>query len=184
MSWCLNCKAEYKEGITTCPDCGNKLIDYESKVKANIDTMEAMEPILLYSISNQTEESMIVSLLEDANIPVLIKNRGIGGYMKIYMGYSVYGSEIYVDKNDFEKAKELIDANFAESNSEDMETETDELEEKDELPEIDKIIEKNIVEDKNINRNKFYQISKQWTARLILIIMLLTIIIAFVVNNI
>ena len=184
MSWCSNCKAEYKEGITTCPDCGDLLIDHEPKEKASIDKMVAMEPMLLFSISNQTEESMIVSLLEDANIPVLVKNRGIGGYMKIYMGYSVYGSEIYVDKNDFQKAKELIDANFVESNSEDMETEADMVSETHLETETEEVAETNVITDKDNDSIKLYPISRQWTARLILLIMLLTIIIAFVVNNV
>jgi len=189
MSWCSNCKTEYKEYITTCPDCGQKLIDYEPKEKVSIDTIVAMEPELLISTSNQTEESMIVSLLEDANISVLVKNCGIGGYMKIYMGYSVYGSDIYVDKNDFLKAKEILDSNLAESNCEvleteiDVEAETNVVTETNVVAETEVGTETDIVTEKDSDHIKVYPISRQWAARLILLGMLLTLVIAFVLNN-
>jgi hypothetical protein len=52
---------------------------------------------------------MFTALLTDENIPWFIKDRGTGGYMKIYMGYSIYGQDIYVGSEDYDKAKELLD---------------------------------------------------------------------------
>lgn len=106
MGWCPNCKTEYQKGITICNVCNEVLVE---KLESNKELMEAMEPQLLYSSSDQMQAVMVISLLEDAKIPILVKDVGSGGYMKIYMGYSVFGSDIYVDKYDYPAAKELLD---------------------------------------------------------------------------
>ncbi len=65
---------------------------------------------LLVSTNDRVQEMMIAGLLEDAQIPFLTRENGSGGYMKIYMGFSVFGSEIYVSQQDYERAKELLDS--------------------------------------------------------------------------
>lgn len=65
---------------------------------------------LLVSTNNRVQEMMIAGLLADAQIPFLTRENGSGGYMKIYMGFSVFGSEIYVSHQDYERAKELLDS--------------------------------------------------------------------------
>lgn len=40
MPWCPNCKDEYKEGITTCADCGCELVDDLSLIEENDDLEE------------------------------------------------------------------------------------------------------------------------------------------------
>lgn len=82
------------------------------------EKLQAMEPVLLIKVSDQMQGTMITGLLEDAKIPVLVKDKGIGGYMKIYMGYSVYGADIYVDKNDYTEAKKIIDFYLSEAEEE------------------------------------------------------------------
>ena len=42
------------------------------------------------------------------NIPYLVKNRGSGTVVKVITGFSVFGADIFVLKEDIEKAKELI----------------------------------------------------------------------------
>jgi hypothetical protein len=83
-----------------------------------------MPSCILASNLNQLDASMITALLEDAGIPSFIKDRGIGGYLKIYMGYTIYGQDIYVNQESYDKAKELLDFYFS-SNLEDSESEND-----------------------------------------------------------
>ena len=52
---------------------------------------------------------MMEKMLEEYGIPCFIKDLESGGYMNIYMGYSVFGSEIYVREGDLERAKSLLE---------------------------------------------------------------------------
>ncbi len=67
---------------------------------------------LLTTVSDFTESQMIVGLLKDEGIPVLVKDLGLGGFMKVTMGYTVFGQELYVSETDFERAAELVKAFF------------------------------------------------------------------------
>ncbi len=67
---------------------------------------------LLTTVSDFTESQMIVGLLKDEGIPVLVKDLGLGGFMKVTMGYTVFGRELYVSEADFERAAELFKAFF------------------------------------------------------------------------
>jgi hypothetical protein len=67
---------------------------------------------LLTTVSDFTESQMIVGLLKDEGIPVLVKDLGLGGFMKVTMGYTVFGRELYVSEADFECAAELVKAFF------------------------------------------------------------------------
>ena len=67
---------------------------------------------LLTTVSDFTESQMIVGLLKDEGIPVLVKDLGLGGFMKVTMGYTVFGQELYVAERDFERASELVKAFF------------------------------------------------------------------------
>ena len=52
--------------------------------------------------------SMYEELLKEENIPYLKKDRGTGGAMRIMMGQSFYGTDIYVPEGELERALELI----------------------------------------------------------------------------
>lgn len=70
---------------------------------------DGMQPVKLATINTQLESDMLLALLDDNNIPAYRQHQGSGGYMAIYMGYSVFGSDIYVNASDYEKARELLD---------------------------------------------------------------------------
>ncbi|RQD68590.1 MAG: hypothetical protein D5S00_08595 [Tindallia sp. MSAO_Bac2] len=63
---------------------------------------------LLTVAANDIEAGMIESMLATENIPVLRKQRGAGQYMKIYMGMSTEGVELYVPAESLEQARKLI----------------------------------------------------------------------------
>lgn len=75
----------------------------------NKDKADEIEIALLRTINNNYELELIKNLLEDADIPYLIKERGIGSYMRMISGDSMYGTDIYVQKDLLEKAESVLD---------------------------------------------------------------------------
>lgn len=59
-------------------------------------------------------------------VPVLVRDEaGVGGYMKIYMGYSIYGETLYVHQEDFVRAQELLQSLRQGSEAAILEAQTD-----------------------------------------------------------
>lgn len=132
MAWCPNCKEEYRDGILICADCGatlieklpqeeteNETIEEEIDKDSFIDFDELIEPVLLTTTSDTIQGKLIENILLDSEIRCFTKDIGCGTYLKVYMGNSIYGTEIYVNKSDFDVAKELVDAYFTEQETED-----------------------------------------------------------------
>ncbi|MBE6577414.1 MAG: DUF2007 domain-containing protein [Ruminococcaceae bacterium] len=63
---------------------------------------------LVATIYNPAELAVIQTVLNSAEIPFLAKDRGAGGMVKVVMGYSVYGTDIFVREEDAEVAMELL----------------------------------------------------------------------------
>ena len=78
---------------------------------------------LLTTVNDQVYQSIIESVLTDNDIPFLTKEKGSGSAVKVIMGFSLFGADIFVLKSDIERARELLDELSAES---DENTETDE----------------------------------------------------------
>jgi hypothetical protein len=70
---------------------------------------EEIEMVLLRTTNNNYELDLIKNLLEDANIPYLIKERGIGSYMRMISGDSMYGTHIFIEGKLLEKAETVLD---------------------------------------------------------------------------
>ncbi|MBR2446639.1 MAG: DUF2007 domain-containing protein [Clostridia bacterium] len=65
---------------------------------------------LLVTVYDNVELSMVRSLLEAESIPYLIRERGSGSAVKIVMGVSSFGSDVYVPASVLEKATDAIAA--------------------------------------------------------------------------
>ena len=65
--------------------------------------------VLLRTIYNELELGMITSLLEDNDIPFIVKDSGSGGYMRIISGGSPFTTDIMVDEAAYETANELLE---------------------------------------------------------------------------
>ncbi|MGN6714963.1 putative signal transducing protein [Anaerocolumna jejuensis] len=104
--YCPNCKKEYEAGITVCPDC-KKDLTAQRPEDDRVDSA-ASDPVKVTSAANDIDAGLIMNLLINNNIPCFKKDIGAGGYMNVYMGYSVYGEDIYVDRKDYEAALDLI----------------------------------------------------------------------------
>ena len=68
-----------------------------------------VEPVFLRTAFNDLDLSLMKTVLEEAGIPVLVRDRSIGGYMRIIMGRSLYGADLYVEKSQLSKAREVLD---------------------------------------------------------------------------
>lgn len=75
------------------------------------------ETKLLITVNNEYELGVISSILKGNDIPFITKDNGTGGYMRIYSGSSMYGTDIFVREDCMDKANDLI-ANFLEENDE------------------------------------------------------------------
>ena len=103
MPFCLNCKREYPDGHAVCADCGAPLLE-------ELPTAPPDPPAFLCSLEDGIKSDIAVSLLESNNIPVIRKRRKAGEYLKIYMGMSCYGIDIYVPAKLIAQAKEILSA--------------------------------------------------------------------------
>jgi len=65
---------------------------------------------LLKTVDNNFELDLISNLLEENNIPYILKDHGTGGYMRIIAGSSIYSTDILVEESFFEKANELLNS--------------------------------------------------------------------------
>lgn len=66
------------------------------------------EEILLFSSLNDYQINEVCAILTENNIPFIRKDDGVGSYMNLYMGHSYQEKSIFVSKNDYDKAFELI----------------------------------------------------------------------------
>ena len=64
--------------------------------------------VALANLQTQMEAEMVMDILQQEGIAVLTKDEGTGGYMKIYMGFSIYGETLYVYDYDYPRAKEIM----------------------------------------------------------------------------
>ena len=62
----------------------------------------------LANLQTQMEAEMLMDVLRQENISVMTKDEGSGGYMKIYMGFSIYGETVYVYDYDYPRAREIM----------------------------------------------------------------------------
>ena len=64
--------------------------------------------VALTNLQTELEATMLMDILQQEGISVLTKEAGSGGYMKFYMGYSIYGETLYVYDYDYPRAKEIM----------------------------------------------------------------------------
>ena len=73
------------------------------RVSAHDDTLEHIA-----TFYDPTSLLVAESILRDAEIPYLLKDRGSGGMVKVIAGYSVMGTDIFVRAEHAEVAMALI----------------------------------------------------------------------------
>ena len=73
------------------------------RVSAHDESLE-----LLTTVYDRTQLMIVESILKDAEIPYLAKERGSGTMVKVIAGYSMFGTDIFVPSAALETALELI----------------------------------------------------------------------------
>lgn len=63
---------------------------------------------LLTTVYDVAVLGIVRGLLEDEDIPYLVRERGTGSAMRIMTGFSLYGTDVFVPTRAYERAKELI----------------------------------------------------------------------------
>ena len=105
---CPNCKEEYREGFTLCVDCGENLIEKPPEPEPQPVEMVFADPTFLYHADDDAIAGILISALEEGDIPVMLKKPGAGEYLKIYMNMNAFGMEIHVPAVMLEKAREVL----------------------------------------------------------------------------
>lgn len=80
--------------------------------KKKKDINPEIELVLLHSTNDEFELLIIKGLLEENNIPYIIKEHGAGGYMRLYTGGSIFGTDILIEKSQVEEASRILEDIF------------------------------------------------------------------------
>ena len=73
------------------------------KISAHDEGLE-----LLTTAYDPTYLAIVESILNDAGIPYLKKDRGSGAAVRVIMGYSMFGTDVFVLREHLDTAAELI----------------------------------------------------------------------------
>jgi hypothetical protein len=106
MAFCPDCEAEYRAGITECPDCGVSLVDKLTPENTVHDKSDRAF-IPLRSFKNSAEAEMVFELLERNGIRAFVKAGDVGIF-----GTSFHGGAVMIDERDLPRAVELYEAYF------------------------------------------------------------------------
>ena len=107
MAFCPNCEAEYKTGITVCPDCDIELVAKLTPENKVHDTSDG-EPVALQSFKTGAEAEMVRELLERNGIRSFVE----GGDFAIIPSSFSQEVVVMVDERDLSQAVEIYKAYF------------------------------------------------------------------------
>ena len=113
MPFCPKCKYEYEEGVSKCPDCGSPLVD-----SLSTPTEDDVESIVLLETTDALKAQFLAEALDEAGIPYYGQGLGftdsIGGGLGVDMPHGGFSStgpmKIFVNPNDYDKAKTVMDS--------------------------------------------------------------------------
>lgn len=108
MPWCPKCRTEYREEFQRCSDCDSELVD-ELAVTDEPQTEDEDEKAFLTTAADSFQADILESKLKFYGIPVMKSYRETGDYLKIYMGATPFGVDLYVPSKLLTVAKELME---------------------------------------------------------------------------
>lgn len=103
--FCKNCKAEYIEGISICPECEVELVE-------ELETDDAFNPnekiCVITVAADEFEADILIAKLLSEGIYAAKRFRGTDGYNRIVFGKTILGVEILTAESNLEKAIEIL----------------------------------------------------------------------------
>ena len=105
MPFCPNCRFEYKEGLTECPDCGARLVE---KLPAE-KPPESPNFVPLRNLPSRMYAQMLKEALENEGIASMIKGDEGIPFRTTTIHIPVSKITIWVPGKDLEKAEEIAD---------------------------------------------------------------------------
>lgn len=116
MSFCPKCRTQWNDDQKTCPDCGSVLWSVVSSDEVEEDAYEPddaaqldpYEPVFLTQSTDERELELIEKLLQAERIPFFARDLESGEYMRIYMGFSIYGKQIFVRAKDYAACSQML----------------------------------------------------------------------------
>lgn len=126
---CPKCGAEFMDGNKLCTDCNAPLIKKEEKKKEQIQyelETEGVDVVKLTSASDHVQAELLQGLLKNQGIPSYSMDKESGGYMRVYMGYSIFGEDIYVRASDLNAAQVCLEEWDSQRNQGEMQVEAEE----------------------------------------------------------
>lgn len=105
MPFCPNCRFEYKEGLTECPDCGARLVEKLPVEKPP----ESPNFVPLRNLPSRMYAQMLKEALENEGIASMIKGDEGIPFRTTTIHIPVSKITIWVPGKDLERAEEIAD---------------------------------------------------------------------------
>lgn len=67
-----------------------------------------MEPVMLVETADGVQADLLIATLREQGLMAYKVSKNSGGMMNTYMGFSIYGAEIFVDAEDLLRAQEIL----------------------------------------------------------------------------
>lgn len=124
--FCPNCRAEYVDSVTRCPECDVDLVPQLEELEPEVDYVEL---VTVGAITNNSELMIAKSMLDDAGIEYFAKNEGVVGlFAGGQIGFNPFTGpiEIQVRPEDADMARELLESIQTADNEQPIDLSTDE----------------------------------------------------------
>jgi hypothetical protein len=126
--FCPQCRQEYREGVTTCGECGLALVGVLPETGQ--DGAEWMDLVTVLTTSDPAETKVVKSLLEAEGIPCMLRGEGLQdlvGLGRAGTGFNVAMGpvQVQVRAQDAAVALELLEAHEPDLGSPEEPTEGD-----------------------------------------------------------
>lgn len=106
MPFCPTCRAEYREGVSRCPDCDETLVDVLPPEPETV--WDPTDWITVEEVGDQATASLVEGFLLEQGLPVRVLRRGDKTLVVAVGGLSGY--EIQVPADDLDRALDSLAA--------------------------------------------------------------------------